>query len=70
MPVVYLFELLLNDISDEEDFASAKKIGDDKGGQCRNEHHGNAADDARNGKGNRDAKKRSALDRHPNPLLH
>ena len=48
MPVVYLFELLLNDISDEEDFASAKKIGDDKGGQCRNEHHGNAADDARN----------------------
>ena len=40
-------ELLLDDISNQEDLAPAQQIGDDKGGEGGNEHHGDAADNSR-----------------------
>lgn len=49
MPVASLFKFLLDDISNQKDFTSTKKIGDDEGCERRNKYHGNSADDSRNG---------------------
>ena len=45
MPVASLFKFLLDDISNQKDFTSTKKIGDDEGCERRNKYHGNSADD-------------------------
>ena len=47
VPVAALFKFLFDDIADEQNLASAKKIGDDKGCQCRDKYHCNSADNAR-----------------------
>ena len=47
MPVVDLFELLLDDVSDEQDLASAQKVGEHESGHGGHEHHRDTAYDSR-----------------------
>ena len=46
MPVIDLFKLLLDDISDKKDLASAEQVREYERGHGRYEYHGDAADDA------------------------
>ena len=46
MPVAVLLERLFDDIADQQDLASAEKIGNNESCQSRYKYHRNAADDA------------------------
>ena len=47
MPVASFGKLLFDDITDQQDLASAQQVRDHEGGQRRDKYHGDTADDAR-----------------------